>query len=191
MRALVFRSHPHPALSDLPMMQVRCLHVIQREEGQKMHDLAAKMETTLPAMSQIVDRLVKRGMVERHNDPTDRRVVRLRLSPEAQTTLEEARQGRDARLEATLTHLEPDALAKVIEGLRLLAGAAERMTEAEPPQDHPEGQGGENPAGTPLDGGDPLVEMMAQRRARNSSGARRSSSAPVPPGIIAADVEDK
>src|SRR5687768_5716670 len=61
MRTLVFRTQPHPALSDLPIMQVRCLFFIRKEEGQKMHDLAEKLEATLPAMSQIVDRLVKRG----------------------------------------------------------------------------------------------------------------------------------
>ena len=36
----------------------------------------------------LVDRAVKAGLIERHEDPADRRVVRLRLSPQGAQTLE-------------------------------------------------------------------------------------------------------
>jgi len=161
-RSLVFRPNVESPLGELPPSQMHCLHAIAREEMQKMHALADKLEIKLPALSQIVDRLVKRGLVERHADPEDRRAVRLGLTEAARTMLSEAHALRHARLRATVRNLEEEALPGIIEGLRLLAAAAERVEEAEererraaPPAD---------PSLSP--DADPLVEMMA-RRARS------------------------
>src|SRR5262245_26922130 len=80
LKSLIFRGEPVPPLNEMPIAQLRCLHVIAYEEGQKMQEVAQKLELKLPAVSQIVERLVKRGMVERRPDPNDRRVVRLALT---------------------------------------------------------------------------------------------------------------
>lgn len=158
-RQLVFREAPHSVLADLPLSQIRCLHVIHRHEGEKMQELADRMEVKLPAMSQIVERLVKRGMVERHADPSDRRVVRLGLTEEARTILADARASREARLTASAKNLDAESLAKVVEGLRLLGEAAERADVQ-----------GKAESTITMDS-DPLVEMMAQRARRGRAEA--------------------
>lgn len=160
-RSLVFRPDLESPLGELPPSQMHCLHAIAREEMQKMHALADKLEIKLPALSQSVDRLVKRGLVERHADPEDRRAVRLGLTEAARTLLSEARAQRRARLRATVHNLEAAALPGIIEGLRLLAAAAERVEAEERERQAVE------PADPPLSpDADPLVEMMA-RRARS------------------------
>ena len=155
LRSLVFRQNVGSALGELPFSQMRCLHAIAREEMQKMHALADKLEIKLPALSQIVDRLVKRGLVVRHADAGDRRAVRLGLTEAARAVLADARAERHARLAATVAHLDAEALPGIIEGLRLLAAAAERA----------EAAGKAEPSPLSPDA-DPLVEMMA-RRARS------------------------
>src|SRR5262245_20545258 len=81
LRTLVFRSDPsRTELDELPITQLRCLHVVHHEQGLRMADVSARLEMKLPAMSQIVDRLVKRGMIERRTDDVDRRVIRLYLT---------------------------------------------------------------------------------------------------------------
>ena len=171
LRLLVFRNPPNSPLAELPIAQVRCLHIITRHEGQKMQELADKLDVQLPAMSQIVDRLVKRGMVERHADPSDRRVVRLGLTEAARKTLADAHAERRARMNAAAGNLDAESLPKVIEGLNLLATAAERA------------QGAEQRKAVPpiaLDA-DPLVEMMARRaRACRLKETKGSGSPPVP-----------
>src|SRR5438067_1818622 len=77
LKALVFRDDPGVVYGEMPLSQLRCLHVIGENEGQKMNELSQRLEVKLPALSQIVDRLVRRGLVQRHPDPLDRRVVRL------------------------------------------------------------------------------------------------------------------
>src|SRR5579871_6413695 len=92
LRSLVFRGDPNSPLVELPMSQLKCLYVIAEQEGQKMIDLAHRMEVKLPALSQIVDRLAKRGLVERHADPQDRRVVRMALTDLARALVADAEQ---------------------------------------------------------------------------------------------------
>lgn len=158
-RALIFRPLPEAPLSDLPISQMRCLRVIGCEPGQKMQDLAEKLEVKLPALSQSVDKLVRRGLVERHADPHDRRVIRLHLTQPAQAILSQAHALREARTLATLHHLDEDAFEQVMTGLRLLAAAAEQVDADErrtvPPNLRPDAD--------PSPDADPLVEMMAHR----------------------------
>lgn len=165
LRSLVFRQNADSPLGELPLSQMRCLHAIAREEMQKMHALAETLEIKLPALSQIVDRLVKRGLVERHADAGDRRAVRLGLTEAARTVLAEARAERHARLAAAVEHLDAGTLPGIIEGLRLLAAAAERAEAAEKAEPSPLSPDA-----------DPLVEMMAHRARRCRAGAQTDAS---------------
>src|SRR5438552_6054751 len=94
LRSLVFRGDPNSPFVEMPISQLKCLHIIAEHEGQKMVDLAHRMETKLPALSQIVERLVRRGMLARQADPQDRRVVRLVLTEKARALVNEAEDHR-------------------------------------------------------------------------------------------------
>ncbi|MBB3343562.1 MarR family transcriptional regulator [Luteimonas sp. RC10] len=47
-------------------------------------DLARAAELNPGAMTRLIDKLIDRGLVERHADPDDRRVVRIRLSAQGE-----------------------------------------------------------------------------------------------------------
>ncbi len=190
-RRLVFGHYDgRSPLAELPIAQLRCLHVIRCHEGQKMQDLADVLVVKMPTLSQIVERLVRRGMVERHPDPADRRVVRLRLTDAARTALDEADAARQARLAAVSAALSPGEHARVVAGLSLLAQAAARVLPDEGPGAKPPSSASAPPrADGPGSGGDPLVELMARRnRATAGTGRRRL---PPPPGEAKAEVDRK
>jgi len=175
-RLLVFGHYdPQSPLAELPIAQLRCLHVISRHEGQKMQELADTLAVKLSTLSQIVERLVQRGMVERHPDPSDRRVVRLRLTGVAQNALAAAGRARQARLLAASEALTDEERAQVVAGLRLLGGAAEK---SQPGERHPAdpGAGAASP-----DAGDPLVELMARRPRRAAPVGTAAGRGPVAP----------
>ncbi|PBJ83345.1 MarR family transcriptional regulator [Lysobacteraceae bacterium NML93-0399] len=48
-------------------------------------ELARAAELNPGAMTRLIDKLVERGLVERHADPEDRRVVRIRISDAGQS----------------------------------------------------------------------------------------------------------
>ncbi len=62
----------------LPQMMV--LHFLEVEQEVKMKDLAHFMGVTLPAMTGIIDRLVKESYCLRVYDQNDRRVIKIKLT---------------------------------------------------------------------------------------------------------------
>jgi len=65
--------------------QIAVLFNLKDQNGpMRMSDLAKKMSSSLPAMTGIVSRLVEKGMVERGDDPSDRRVVTVRLTSQGE-----------------------------------------------------------------------------------------------------------
>jgi len=65
----------------LTHQQFVILHYLNREGATKMSDLARMMSVTTAAMTGLVTRLVRDGYVMRENDPDDRRIVRIALTP--------------------------------------------------------------------------------------------------------------
>lgn len=157
LKALVFRADPNSPLVELPLSQFKCLRAIGEQQGQKMNDIAHRLEIKLPATSQIVDRLVRRGMVERRADPDDRRVVRLHLSESAQGILADFDAARKARMAATAARLDQRAMRKVIDGLELLADASESVAAKKRETMSPAHEDS-----------DPLVELMTRQTRRQA-----------------------
>lgn len=68
---------------------------LQQQPGLSQKELAEIMEVEPITVARLVDRLAARGMVERRDDPDDRRIWRLHLLPPALPVLEEMRGERD------------------------------------------------------------------------------------------------
>lgn len=78
-------------------------------EGARFTDLQADELLTQPGLSRLIGRLEARGLVERSEDPRDRRAARLRLTAEGRSV--QRRLGaQHAREVAALIKLEPDKL---------------------------------------------------------------------------------
>jgi DNA-binding MarR family transcriptional regulator len=58
------------------------------------NEMAALIEVEPITVGRLVDRLERRGMVERRPDPADRRIWRLHLKPEAEPMLQEIAKAR-------------------------------------------------------------------------------------------------
>ena len=60
---------------------------LEREPGLSQRELAEVLEVEPITVARLVDRLERRGMVERRADETDRRIWRLHLTPAARPAL--------------------------------------------------------------------------------------------------------
>jgi DNA-binding MarR family transcriptional regulator len=67
---------------------------LDRQPGMSQNELASLIEVEPITVGRLVDRLEGRGMVERRPDPTDRRIWRLHLTPEAAPMLKEIAKAR-------------------------------------------------------------------------------------------------
>jgi DNA-binding MarR family transcriptional regulator len=108
---------------ELSLTQIKLLHLLEASPEQVTLKGGAEMvHVSLPAASRMVDDLVRRGFVERHEDTEDRRMKRISLTDDGRAVI---RRINAARL---------NALQEFIGGLSeperaLLAGALTRLLE--------------------------------------------------------------
>lgn len=65
---------------NLTFSQVMMLGLIGQKRSPKMKDLATELGVTLSNVTGMIDRLILSGYVKRYEDPSDRRVVRVKLT---------------------------------------------------------------------------------------------------------------
>ncbi|MBS1253911.1 MAG: Multidrug resistance operon repressor [Anaerolineales bacterium] len=121
----------HQELEDgrwLTMGQFRLLHLIQKGVG-SVSDLARCQNVSQPTISRQVDGLVKKGLVARKPDPTDRRVNHLELSDRGVELLQDLEARARRRVSEILRPFSPAEKECVYEGLGLLRSAFEQPDE--------------------------------------------------------------
>jgi DNA-binding MarR family transcriptional regulator len=93
-------------------------------------DLAGHMGVTAATMSLAIDRLERKGYVVRLKDAKDRRRVHVRLTTAGVRVREASSVLDPARVEALVARLADDERARAVEGLALLARAAQEQMHA-------------------------------------------------------------
>ncbi|HSK66024.1 MAG TPA: MarR family transcriptional regulator [Anaerolineales bacterium] len=88
-------------------------------------NLSEHMEITAPAASQLVDKLVQAGMLERAEDPHDRRAKQVTLTHKGRQLIEKSIHERFRWLESLVQGLSAAERSTVSEALRILTSAAE------------------------------------------------------------------
>jgi DNA-binding MarR family transcriptional regulator len=103
---------------ELSFSQMKALHHLHGEDAVSVKALGESLGLSLAAMSRAADELVQRDLVAREEDPSDRRIKRLRLTDEGHALVQKMRDLRMAGFEqfvATLSPKERTQLAKALE----------------------------------------------------------------------------
>lgn len=119
------------AVSELTLAQLRVLFRLRNRGPITSGQLASGLGVTLPTVSSVIDRLAGQSLVERRDDPADRRRVILALTPAGIAIVERIQEGRRTRLARAIDSIDGKALAKLLVGLEALNAAAERIDAAE------------------------------------------------------------
>jgi DNA-binding MarR family transcriptional regulator len=93
---------------------------VKATPGASLSELAAEEGISTAALSSHVDRLVRRGLVERERFEDDRRRVGLRLTDDGARVLRRVRERRTAWLACRLARLDRDGLQRVERALPAL-----------------------------------------------------------------------
>jgi DNA-binding MarR family transcriptional regulator len=107
--------------------QASILDHLDELEPTTVMDLAAHMGVTAGTMSIAVDRLERKGYVVRLKDATDRRRVHVRLTTAGVRVREASSVLDPSRVEALVARLTEGERTQAIEGLALLARAAQEQ----------------------------------------------------------------
>lgn len=123
---LIIEGDSHTELQELPLMQLKCIHKVFEEDQLRVLDLAQRLNSSLPSVSRLVERLVKSGFLLRKIDDKDRRAVRLSLTLKARMLLEARQVVRNARFARLVGALPTDNVAQISNSLESLIDLAER-----------------------------------------------------------------
>jgi DNA-binding MarR family transcriptional regulator len=136
LRALAIQGQDAWLDLDLTLPQLRALFVVRQRQPLTVSDLASALGQRLAAVSALVTRLARAGLLRRSEDPNDRRRVRLELTHHAERLLAAVDDRSAARFAAILGQMSPQgrhALAMALdELLRLLHDATDQHAQPGP-----------------------------------------------------------
>jgi DNA-binding MarR family transcriptional regulator len=111
------RSQREPSLS---VPQFRVLAFLSRHPNASLSEVADHIGITRASASAMVDRLVQRGLVDRQEDPSERRHIMLKLTLTGSDLLESMRNSTRQTIAGLLNKLTPEELNYISAGLVLL-----------------------------------------------------------------------
>ena len=112
-----------PATGRLSFTTLSVLHTLSRRSPLRLSELTATEQVTQSAITQLVTRLERDGLVERHPDPADGRAVLVQLTAAGAAVVagrRGSRVGRLAGLADRLTLAERAAIAAALPALSRL-----------------------------------------------------------------------
>lgn len=115
------------SLGEVSPGQASALAMIERLGAPALNELATAEQVRPPSMTRLVDALEHDGLVERRVDATDRRCLRVSLTPAGRKALAGIRSRKTAFLEARLSRLSGEDRETISRALDLL----ERLSEDE------------------------------------------------------------
>ncbi|GAA4894175.1 DNA-binding MarR family transcriptional regulator [Stackebrandtia albiflava] len=96
--------------STLTMQQLKVVVILSLDDSLSGQDLSRRLGVGLATVTGIVDRLVAQDIVRRFEDPRDRRVRRVTLTPHGRRVLEELDETGTARMQRILARLDTETL---------------------------------------------------------------------------------
>lgn len=112
------------SFGDLSISQVRLLHLLNAAGGQSVGDLATRLGISAATASRACDGLFRAGLVERREDPDDRRVRRLHATETGVAYVEQFAAAKLDAIREMLTVLDAGQQQRLLDALAPLADVA-------------------------------------------------------------------
>jgi DNA-binding MarR family transcriptional regulator len=114
-------------ITGLSMPQFSILMQLHHKGPCGISQISERFDITAAAASQLADKLVQAGYLERAENPDDRRARKLKLSAKGIKLVDEGIQERHRWLDDLVTRLSIEEKAKVSEALAILTEAAQEI----------------------------------------------------------------
>ena len=122
---------------ELTMRQLRVLNIVTREPGLATSELSQRLGVSAPTASGIVERLTDKGLIERTDDPCDRRIHRLNLTSAGVETIRNVDTLLERLIDTVLPLVSMDDLEAMRRASEILLDVLTRAAEAMKGQDVP------------------------------------------------------
>ena len=115
-------------MTGLSFSQINILMRLLHGGSIGVSEIGDQLGVSNAAASQAVDRLVGLGLIERTEDPVDRRAKQLALTQKGRALIEQGIEARSKWIEGIMDVLTPEQQNMIISALTLLTEAAARAT---------------------------------------------------------------
>jgi DNA-binding MarR family transcriptional regulator len=109
--------------------QVLLISRVDEFGSASLAELGGEWSASMPALSQMVDRLAQQGWLKRAEDPIDRRRKLIRLTPRARALLRKLKLARSADYELGLMSVSREVRSQMVALIERAAGEIERERE--------------------------------------------------------------
>jgi DNA-binding MarR family transcriptional regulator len=120
----------------ISMAQLHILYTLQRNGEMPMSRLAEFLNVSLSNATGLIDRIEERGYVERTRVPEDRRIVKIRVTPDGLRMLGEIDALSEELLRSVLGRLDRSKLGGVAQAAAALRSTLEIATGSDPTDRH-------------------------------------------------------
>lgn len=111
----------------LSMPQVSTLFHLHHANECGVSNIGEHLGVTNAAASQMIDRLVQQGLIERTEDPHDRRVKQLKLTAKGVSIVRRGAEVRSRRIDSLNDALTSDEQTLIIKALNMLTATAQKL----------------------------------------------------------------
>ena len=124
------KARSHPDVKELSFTQLRILLAIEYGKDQ-VGKLARSAQVAQPAMSKIVNRLISLDFVRRDPHPTDRRQIKLSLTPKGTAMTGRVRLKAAQKYVNAITNLSRSNRQKLLDGIAVIFDVIEKTRKAD------------------------------------------------------------
>jgi DNA-binding MarR family transcriptional regulator len=110
-------------LTSVPFGQIRIMSHLYHSGRSTVGEVASGIGVSLATASELVDRMVENGWVEKRANPADRRQFHLWLTDKAVAFGDQMHDIRRAQISSAFSRLDPEDRAVFVRGLRALIAA--------------------------------------------------------------------
>ncbi len=128
-RSMRERSHFARA-TGLSMPQFGILMQLHHHHQCGVSEISERFDITAPAASQLVDKLFQNGLIERAEDPNDRRVKQIALSKKGRDLIEIGLKERYRWVDQLVKGLNPEERGKIFTALSILNAKAQKQEQS-------------------------------------------------------------
>jgi DNA-binding MarR family transcriptional regulator len=119
------KARSDPAVKELTFTQLRISLALEYGRDQ-VGKLARSAHVAQPGMSKIVDHLIRRGLARRDPHPTDRRQIKLRLTPKGTAKTGRVRLKAAGKYVNAIKNLSPSDRQKLTDGIAVILDVIEQ-----------------------------------------------------------------
>lgn len=113
--------HVHDAAeTDISMPQFFCTWILSKCGKQKMSELASNLSLSYASATNLINRLSESGLVNRYDDPEDRRVVMVELSDKGREITDSIRKRHVSEMKEKCEALSKNEIETLLNGMDIL-----------------------------------------------------------------------